>query len=89
MSKKFDEKDLGVSIHGETEMTAKDLEQMRKLGYIHNRTNFYPCIPKFLEVHIDIQDENDLSDFLVASVIFKRYKAPSLENGGKSDKKVL
>jgi hypothetical protein len=80
---------LEVSIHGETEITAKDLEQMKKFGYIHYRTYVYPFIPKFLKGHIDINDENDLSDFLVTSVTFRSYQPPPLENGSKSDRQVL
>ena len=80
---------LEISLHGEVEIVAKDLKQMKKLGYIHDKTNVYPCIPTFLEGGIDIKDENDLSEFLVTSVTFREYQAPLLENGGKSDRHVL
>jgi hypothetical protein len=80
---------LEVSRHGETEITAEDYEQMEKFGYIHVRTNFYKIIPKHLKGHIKIQDEEDFSDFLVTSVTFRRYEAPPLENGGKSDRHIL
>ena len=89
---KITDHDLGileVSIHGETEVTAKDYEQMKKFGYIHVKTNVYPLIPPDLEGYINIQDENDVSVFIVTSVTFRRYQASQLENGGKMDKKVL
>jgi hypothetical protein len=79
---------LEVSMHGETEITAEDLEQMEKFGYIHQRTNVYPCFPKFLEGHMDIIDEDYISDFLVTSVTFREYQTPPLENDGKSDRYV-
>jgi hypothetical protein len=77
---------LEISIHGEVEIAAKDLKQMEKLGYIHDKTNVYPCIPKFLKRSIDIKD--DLSEFLVTSVTFREYQAPPLENDGKADRYV-
>jgi hypothetical protein len=80
---------LEVTIEGETEITAEDLEQMKKLGYMHQRTNVYPCIPKFLEGHINIRNEDDVSALFVTSITFREYQAPSLENGGKRHKKVL
>ena len=90
---KITDHDLGileVSTHGETEITAKDLDQMKeKFGYMHVRTNVYPCIPKSLKGHVNIQDEENVLDFLVTSVTFRRYQAPPLENGGKSERQVL
>ena len=80
---------LEISMHGEVEIAAKDLKQMKQLGYIHDRTNVYPCIPKDMEGLIDIKDEDDLSEFLVTSVTFREYQAPPLENDGKSDRYVL
>jgi hypothetical protein len=80
---------LEVSMHGETEITAKDLEQMKKFGYIHERTNVYPYVPKFLEGHMDILDEEYVSDFLVTSVRFMSIKHLCWKNGGKSDRQVL
>ena len=79
---------LEISIHGEVEIAAKDLKQMKKLGYVYDRTNVYPCIPKFLKGHIDIKDEGDLSEFLVTSVTFREYQAPPLENDCRSDRYV-
>jgi hypothetical protein len=64
---------LEISMHGEIEIAAKDLKQMKQLGYIHD----------------DIKDEDDLSEFLVTSVTFREYQAPPLENDGKSDRYVL
>ena len=78
---------LEVSMHGETEITAEDLEQMEKFGYIHQRTNVYPCFPKFLEGHMDIIDEDYISDFLVTSVTFMSIKDFRWKNGGKSDRR--
>jgi hypothetical protein len=80
---------LEVSMHGETEITTKDLKRMEKLGYIHQRTNVYPCFPKFLEGHMDIIDEDYISDFLVTSVTFTRIKHLRWKNGSKSDRQVL
>jgi hypothetical protein len=80
---------LEVSMHGETEITAKDLKEMKKFGYIHERTNVYACVPKFLEGHIDILDEDYISGFLVTSVTFTRIKHLRWKNGSKSDRQVL
>jgi len=88
---KITDHDLGileVSRHGETEITAKDLDQMKKFGYIHQRTNVYPCFPKYLEGHMDIIDEDYISDFLVTSVTFMSVKDFRWKNGGKSDRQV-
>jgi hypothetical protein len=80
---------LEISIHGEREITAKDLEQMKKFGYIYHRTNVYPYIPNFLKGQVDILDEDYISDFLVTSITFRRYHTPPLENDGESDRQVL
>ena len=80
---------LEVSIHGEIEITAEDLEQMEEFGYIHQRTNVYPCFPKFLEGHMDIIDEDYISHFLVTSVRFMSIKHLRWRNGGKGERQVL
>jgi hypothetical protein len=75
---KFTYHDLGildVIIEGNTEITAKDFKQMKKFGYIFDG--------------ICLQDKDDVLPFSLTVVAFRRYKAPPLENGGKSDKKVL
>jgi hypothetical protein len=77
---------LEVTIEGETEITSQMLEQMRNDGYIFHKINTYTLSPKPLN---DIQNEDDVSSLLLTSVTFRRYQAPPLENGGKSDRQVL
>jgi hypothetical protein len=80
---------LDVMIHGETEITAKGLEEMKKFGYIFDGIRVSTYVDKSLKGNLNIQDEDDFSPFLLTLVAFRRYQAPPLENGGKSDKKVL
>jgi hypothetical protein len=81
---------LEVTIEGKTEITSEMLEQMKtKFGYICQKINVYPCIPKSLKGHINIQDEDDVSALFVTSITFREYQAPSLENCGKRDEKAL
>ena len=81
---------LDVMIHGETEITAKDLEWMKeKLGYIFDGIRVSTYVDKSLKGNIEIQDEDDVSPFLLTLVAFRDYQAPSLENDGQSDRKVL
>ena len=63
---------LDVLIQGNTELTAKDFEEMKKFGYI------------FDGICVDDQD-----GVLLTLIAFRRYQAPPLENGGKSDRQVL
>jgi hypothetical protein len=69
----FDLGILDILIPGKTEITAKMLEKMKKFGCIYQEMG-----------HVDFPDD---PGFTVVS--FRRYHAPPLENGGKSDKKVL
>ena len=72
---KFTDHDLGlldVLIQGQTEITAKKFEEMKKFGYI------------FDGICVDDQD-----GVLLTLIAFRRYQAPPLENGGKSDRQVL
>jgi hypothetical protein len=81
---------LDVMIHGETEITAKDLEEMKeKFGYIFDGICVSTYVNKSLKGNVNIQDEDDVSSFLLTLVAFRRYEAPPLENGGKSDRQVL
>ena len=67
---------LDVMIQGNTDVTTKDLEQMKKFGYIFDGFS-------------TPQDEDDVSPFSFTLVAFRRYQAPPLENGGRSDRHVL
>ncbi len=80
---------LEISMHGKVEITSKDLEKMKKFGFIHDRTNVYPLIPKDLDESLHFQNEDDLSDFIVTSVTFREHQAPQLENDGESDRQVI
>ena len=87
---KFTNHDLGtldVIIGCETEITAKDLEEMKKYGYIFDRMAFYISVDESLKGKINVQD--DLLAFLEIAIRFRRYQALPLENGGKSDRQVL
>jgi hypothetical protein len=75
-----------VTIEGETEITSQMLEQMRKNGYIFHKINTYTLRPEPLN---DIQNEDDVSSLLMTSITFRKYQAPPLENGGKSDRQVM
>jgi hypothetical protein len=76
-------------IQGKTEITAKKLEEMKKFGYIFDGICVFTYIDKSLKGNVNIQDEDDLSPFLLTLISFRRYQAPPLENDGKSDKQVL
>jgi hypothetical protein len=89
---RFTDHDLGimdVMIQGETEITAKDLEKMKKFGYVFDGIYVSTHVDKSLKGKINIQDEDDVSPFLMTLVAFRYYQAPPLENNGKSDRQVL
>jgi hypothetical protein len=89
---RFTDHDLGimdVMIQGEAEITTKDLKKMRKFGYIFEGIYVSAYVDKSLKGDVNIQDEDDVSPFLMTMVAFRRYDAPPLENGGKSDRQVL
>jgi hypothetical protein len=81
---------LDVMILGTTEITAKDLEEMKeKFGYIFDGIRISTHVDKSLKGNVNIQDEDDVSHFLLTLISFRRYQAPPLENGGKSDRQIL
>ena len=89
---RFTDHDLGIMdvvMFGETEITAKDLEQMKKFGYIFDGIYVSTYVDKSLKGNVNIQDEDDVSPFLVTYVAFTEYQAPTLENDGESDRQVL
>jgi hypothetical protein len=89
---RFTDHDLGimdVMIQGEAEITTKDLKKMRKFGYIFEGIYVSAYVDKSLKGNVNIQDEDDVSPFLMTMVAFRRYEAPPLENDGESDRQVL
>jgi hypothetical protein len=65
---RFTDHDLGimdVMIQGEAEITAKDLKKMKKFGYIFDGMCIYTHVDKSLKGKINIQDEDDVSPFLM------------------------
>ena len=89
---RFTDHDLGimdVMIQGEAEITPKDLKKMRKFGYIFDGIYVSAYIDKSLKGNVNIQDEDDVSPFLMTMVALRRYQAPPLESGGKSDIEAL
>jgi hypothetical protein len=89
---KITDHDLGildVIIHGETEITIKELEEMKKYGYIFDGICVSTYVDKPLKGNVNIQNEDDVSPFLTTLVAFRYYQAPPLENDGESDRQVL
>ena len=89
---RFTDHDLGimdVMIQGKAEITPKDLKKMRKFGYIFEGICVFGHVDKSLKGNVNIQNEDDVSPFLMTLVAFRDYQAPPLENDGKSDEKVL
>jgi hypothetical protein len=89
---RFTYHDLGIMdviIQGETEITAKDLEKMKKLGYVFDGIYVSTHVDKSMKGNVNIQNEEDVSPFLMTLVAFRYYQAPPLENNGKSDRQVL
>lgn len=89
---KFTDHDLGILdiiIYGQTEIAAKKFKEMKKFGYIFDGICVSTFIDKSLKGRVDIQNEDDVSAFLMTIISFRDYQAPPLENGGKSDKQVL
>ena len=80
---------MDVMIFGEAEITAKDLKQMEKYGYVFDGIYVSTHVDKSMKGNVNIQNEDDVSPFLMTLVAFRYYQAPPLENDGESDRQVL
>jgi hypothetical protein len=82
---RFTDHDLGimdVMIFGEAEITAKHLKQMKKFGYVFDGIYISAHVDKSMKGNVNIQNEDDVSPFLMTLVAFREYEAPPLENDG-------